>query len=93
MLDPTSGRDGWIGGCRRHLRRREQGQFLVSAKLISNNGPGQFGRFWRWELTELSNLARLRRPPSTMFSTLISVFLRRSFVFPETELGAPSPLL
>lgn len=45
------------------------------------------------ELTELSNLARLRRPPSTMFSTLISVLPICSLTLLELEPGAPSPLL
>jgi hypothetical protein len=44
--------------------------------------------------TELSNLARLRLPPSTMLSKLISVLPMCSlFVLLETEPGAPSPLL
>lgn len=44
------------------------------------------------KLTELSNLARLRRPPSTILSRLISV-LPSSLGFPDDEPGAPSPLL
>lgn len=44
-------------------------------------------------LTELSNLARLRRPPSTMLSRLISVLPICSLGFPEEEPGALSPLL
>lgn len=51
-------------------------------------------RGFRITLTELSNLARLRLPPSTMLSRLISVLPRCSlFVLLETEPAAPSPLL
>jgi len=44
-------------------------------------------------LTELSNLARLRRPPSTMFSRLISVLPRASLFLLDEDPGAPSPLV
>jgi hypothetical protein len=89
VLNAASRRDRWVGrGCR-HLRRSEQWKFLCMNALDNESG--------NWivmhQLTELSNLARLRRPPSTMFSTLISVFPRCSLVFPEVALGALSPLL
>lgn len=46
------------------------------------------------QLTELSNLARLRRPPSTILSRLISVLPICSLGLPdEDEPGALSPLL
>jgi hypothetical protein len=45
------------------------------------------------ELTELSNLARFLRPPSTMFSKLISVLPIGSLALLDTEGDPLSPLL
>lgn len=92
MIHPPSRRNRRIGGGGRHLWRSKERQFLrtkdVGQQLQSSlaRQPGSL-------LTELSNLARLRRPPSTIFSTLISVLPNCSLALPDEEPGAPSPLL
>lgn len=93
VIGPPGGRDRRVRGSRGNLRGSKEGKFLGMRNTRQQLEESEVRYPFTALLTELSNLARLRRPPSTMFSTLISVTPSCSLALPEEEPGAPSPLL